>query len=142
MGDPFFVLTNEQIEEWRTEEKAAERLIVDGQQRLQAVRKKLDAAAVLAGHMPAQKQQASPLFGEEDDKAPEAMNMVKAIEEIANGSAVPVNRHDLRRMLIQRGFPKDRMGNYFYTAVSRLKAAERISVRADGSVWKGQRDAA
>jgi hypothetical protein len=39
-------------------------------------------------------------------------------------------------MLAKEGFPPDRLANYFYTAIHRLKNKERVTVLDDGSVWR------
>jgi hypothetical protein len=62
--------------------------------------------------------------------------MTEAIEKIANEVGVPIPRKELKRLLKRQGFPNDRLGNYFYTAVHRLKGKKRITVQPDGSVWR------
>ena len=63
-------------------------------------------------------------------------SMMEAMDKIANNSPAPLTKTQMRARLIAQGFASDRMGNYFYTCVARLKAKHRITVEADGSIWK------
>jgi len=62
--------------------------------------------------------------------------LVAAIEKLANDASRPISKKELKRILAEQGFASDRLANYFYTAIHRLKAKERITVMPDGSVWK------
>jgi hypothetical protein len=146
MNNPIFVLTSEVIDGWRAEEAEAKRLIAEGQRRLAEVGKKLDAAAVLTA-IPAQ---TSPGESHDDDAPSDdthdaetseelpRSNLTEAIERLANASARPLSRPDLRRMLAQEGFPESRLSNYFYTVIARLKKHGRITVKRDGSLGRAR----
>jgi hypothetical protein len=132
-----FVLTADQtaaIEGWQAERAELEKVISDAQKRLLEVNKRLDAAAVLSG---AAAPHVIGLFGDEDEAgSEEGENLTSAIEEIANGSPVPVSKGDLKKLLAKQGFAASRLANYFYTAIHRLKRKGKITVRSDGSIWK------
>jgi len=63
-------------------------------------------------------------------------NMAASIETIANTSDKPLTKATLKSRLMTLGFPEDRMGNYFYTVIARLKGKKRITVQPDGRVWR------
>lgn len=65
----------------------------------------------------------------------DAENMTAVIEKIANGITQPISHGQMRDELRRRGFPEDRLGNYYYTAAHRLKRKGRISINADGKIW-------
>jgi hypothetical protein len=63
-------------------------------------------------------------------------NMAASIEMIVNTSDKPLTKGTLKSRLMMLGFPEERMGNYFYTVIARLKGKKRIAVQPDGRVWK------
>jgi hypothetical protein len=134
-----FVLTSDQqaaIRRMEAEKARLEKVIADAQRELAPITERLRAVAVLAGPpMEAAPSKSNGLF-ESPDTAGEAQNMTEAIEKIANETGTPIPRKELKRLLKKQGFPNDRLGNYFYTAVHRLKGKKRITVQPDGSVWR------
>ncbi len=61
-------------------------------------------------------------------------NMTAAIESIANSLSAPISRSDMKDRLRERGFPEERLANYFYTAVGRLKGKNKITVTDDKKI--------
>lgn len=149
------LLTTEQIEQWERESVELARKIADYQARLDDLRAKLKAAELfkpkkLSNSLsdffsnpppPPPLPYGGPLDSAPIRQAVEAVasedgdNLTAAIERIANSAARPVAKKALKQMLAKEGFAPDRLANYFYTAIHRLKAKNRISVLEDGSVW-------
>ena len=70
----------------------------------------------------------------------EGKNFMGTIFELANGSAKPIPKADLKEMLKNKGFPEHQVGGtYFYLAIKKLKDKGRVSVQPDGSIWRGVR---
>jgi hypothetical protein len=148
MGDtvlttPSFVLSRERTEAiagWKAEKARLENIVTDANRGLNQVNEKLQAAGVLAG----QNGESSPSGVESSraflkkEKTLKAANLTRTVERIANESAGPMAKNDLKEILVQQGFPKERLSTYFYTAITRLKHKGRITVRADGSLWRGR----
>jgi len=64
-------------------------------------------------------------------------NLMGALARIANESAKPLAKKELKAALIASGVDEARVsGPYFYVAIDRLKKKERLSVLDDGRVWK------
>jgi hypothetical protein len=104
--------------------------IVDDQAELAAVRRKLEAVSILrewSGSPPASTPPAPPV--ENGDK-----NMMLAVERLVTASAMPLERAKVKKALAEQGFPAERLGNYFYTVVKRLKDKKRIAVQQDGKL--------
>ncbi len=59
-------------------------------------------------------------------------NMTAAIEIIASEAEKRMSHKEMRGILRGLGFEEDRLGNYYYTAVHRLKGKGRISVDDNG----------
>jgi hypothetical protein len=64
------------------------------------------------------------------------LNLIDAIEKIANESARPLSQAELRYRLHELGLPQSKFNNYFHTAIRRLRARGRITVLDDGRVWR------
>jgi hypothetical protein len=62
--------------------------------------------------------------------------MTLAIEQIANHSAAPITKKELRKQLSALGFPAERLGPYFYTAITRLSDKGRITRTRDGRITR------
>lgn len=143
------LLTVDQVEQWEQESAELARKIADDQARLDDLRQKLKFAEYF-------RPKKRTFFGPRAD-APQPIAMpttpavppevavgdgsgtgdlTAAIERIANGSARPVAKKALKAVLAREGFAADRLANYFYTAIHRLKGKDRITVLKDGSVWK------
>jgi hypothetical protein len=63
-------------------------------------------------------------------------NMMEAMELIANSNDRPLTKSTMKARLMTLGYADERMGNYFYTCVARLKNKGRITVLPDGRMWK------
>jgi hypothetical protein len=145
MAKTEILLTIQQVEDWQKEadelaakiaedqRRLAEKIAED-QRRLDELRSKLKAAAPF---MPRKQIRMPMLPGareKQEAKANEVSdNMTEAIERLAHKQG-PISRKELKRLLAEEGFPADRLANYFYTAIHRLKAKERISENDDGSL--------
>ena len=64
--------------------------------------------------------------------------MMAAVERLVLSAREPIAKAKLKDGLRREGFPEERLGNYFYTVIKRLKERRRISVRPDGSVGIGE----
>jgi hypothetical protein len=150
------MITSEDVERQQSRERELEKAIADAQHELAGVREWLRAMAILRklpqaapstlanptplpdlisawwSHRAADAGQANA----DTDAPPDSDNLTDAIESIANGSPVAITKKELKKTLQKRGFPAERLENYFYTAVNRLKKKRRITVMSDGSVWK------
>jgi hypothetical protein len=147
--EPEVLLTTHEIEGWERESVELAKRIADDQERLTQLRTKLKMAEFfrpkkldffeadkaadqvqvpLALAHTVTSPTAAPADGEGD-------NLVAAIEKIANSSLQPVSKKELKALLATQGFPAERLANYFYTAVHRLKSKDRITVMADGKIW-------
>ncbi len=112
-NDGYTTITPELIAEWEAEVAALQRKIAAGKVFL-------------------------PADSVEDDGA--RQNFMGTMADIVNTAAKPIAKADLKEMMKKRGFPEHQVaGTYFYLAIKKLKAAERVSVLADGSIGKGSR---
>lgn len=152
-NQPDVLLTTAQIEQWERDAAALARKIADDQTQLNELRSKLKAAeffrpkkvAQFFEHFPdtplplrdaapvAPVVEAAP---DSDGDGADDNNLVGAIERIANASTKPIAKASLRGLLAAEGFAPDRLSNYFYTAIRRLKIKRRITVLDDGSLWR------
>jgi hypothetical protein len=139
---PVFTLTTSKLAEWQHELTAIDQEISAKQRRRQFLAERLHAAAVLmgsaAGHGETSESkvplQAETLFDAAKHKA-----MIDAVEKMANESPRPIAKGDVRKRLLEMGYPEGSLGNYFYTVVARLKGKNRISVMPNGSIWRSPR---
>jgi hypothetical protein len=144
MSDPIVLITAEDLQAQQAAERDLESKIANDQRRLAEIREWLRAAAVLTGSKPPsnQPQRNIEVVTENGSVAMTNSaggmtdNLTEAIARIVNNSPVSVPKADLKKMLAKEGFAGDRLANYFYTAIHRLKAKDRITVHADGSVWR------
>lgn len=123
-------LSSELLAQWQKEKDRLEQAISDAQLKLSAINQLLRAGAILAGSSEP-KEQAEP---SEIDPS----NLMGTLAKLANTSSRPLTKSELKAQLMAAGVPQDRLGSYFYVAIDRLKKKGRISVREDGSVWKGE----
>lgn len=146
------LLTTDQIDQWERRSADAARIIAEQQARLEDLRTKLKAAEIFRPKpIPERDRQLfvePPLLANDDTffqhtitsepppSSRDGDNMVAAIEKIANEAPRPISKKQLKKTLAEQGFAPERLANYFYTAIHRLKAKERITVMPDGSVWK------
>lgn len=97
--------------------------------RVDALDQILRGAAVFRADQPAERT------NKDDDSA--ASNLMGTIFRIANESERPLAKKELKAALISAGIAGARVnGPYFYVAINRLKKDDRITVMADGRVWK------
>ena len=134
-----FILTAEQREAIRhmeAEKVRLEKVIVDAQRALIPLNDRLHAVAILAGPQPNNRPEPNGTMFDEKPKTetPAPTNMTEVVEKIANTSSDPVPRKQLRETLLAQGFTQDRLGNYFYIVIHRLKKKKRITINEDGSV--------
>ncbi len=74
----------------------------------------------------------SDLLGDAPDNGGD---MTKAIEEIAIKSNTGLTYKEMREKLHEMGFPRERLANYFYTAVNRLEEKNRIHIDENKLIW-------
>jgi hypothetical protein len=146
--EPEVLLTTREIEGWERESIEIAKRIADDQERLNELRTKLKMAEFFRPKKPSffdcvdiptiSNGQSVPAgtLSAGGETEPEGDNLVGAIESLANNAAQPIPKKMLKQMLAQGGFAPDRLANYFYTAIHRLKSKERISVLENGSIWK------
>jgi hypothetical protein len=137
---PLFTLTPDLLKEWEREADTLEQEIEERQHKLVAVKERLHAAAVLTGQQTRPglviRIQNSPKQDSAEPIPAEGGSMIDAIAQIAAGSPAPITKKKLKRSLLDRGFPADRMNNYFYTCIMRLKQQNRIQALSDGRIWR------
>jgi hypothetical protein len=63
-------------------------------------------------------------------------NMTDAIRKMVNESPEPLTKKEVKRRLLAAGYPKTRLGAYFYTPIHRLKQSKEITVLPDGKIWR------
>lgn len=132
----FLTLSPEMLVQWEKERDRLEKEINEAQRKLLAINQLLRAGAVLAGpnrhvgHLKAEESEPSESF--------DPSNLMGTLARIANESQKPLTKSELKAELKAIGVPEERLGSYFYVAIDRLKKKGRISVRDDGSVWKGE----
>jgi hypothetical protein len=125
------VAPSKNVQALLAEKAILEREIASKRKTLAAINVRLRAAGfVVRDDLPSKYDEAQPL-------APvQRVGLIDAIEKIANESAEPVSKPELRRRLIALGMPIEKFNNYFYQAIRRLRSRRRISVLEDGSVWR------
>ena len=131
------ILTADQVERWKQRKDALQRTIADAQRELADINRRLDAVAILTGERVETERPAEPERPAPETPAQEPEEaMVDAITRIAHESQNPVPRSVLKDRLRSAGYAESRLGNYFYTAVSRLKQRNRIKVLPNGSITR------
>jgi hypothetical protein len=137
--EPLVLITAEQYKAKQDEEQDIVRRIAADQQRLADVRDWLSTVARLVPKA----QPRLPLAPRAQIKTTfrsaatvDGDNLTLAIENLANASDAPLPKAELKTILAEQGFSAERLANYFYTAIHRLKAKDRITVQPDGSVWR------
>ena len=94
----------------------------------------LEAASVIMGGLPQGNE------GEQEEvfavgSPPESMT--EAVERLVRAAPKPLPKAVLKRLLQEEGFPPEKLDNYFYTVLKRLKDKQKIMVMKDGSVAIG-----
>src|SRR5260221_200749 len=116
---PLLVLTAAQVDGWREQVREIEAVIEKHQTELALLHDRLKAVDLLVTDSSGQ------VFAVEmktTAKATDPKDLTAAIEAVANDSPSPVPKRVLKQRLRDRGFAEDRLANYFYTAIMRLKA--------------------
>jgi hypothetical protein len=137
-------LTPTLIANWRDERERLRAEINDKLKHVQWLDERIKAAETLLPSMP---QDSAPHFRISadtgtvragDDAGTSADNMTAAIVEIVKtlGQA-RITHAALRQKLRSKGFPETRLGNYYYTAVHRLKEKGRITIDPSGAIGGG-----
>ncbi|MEQ8281819.1 MAG: hypothetical protein RIC04_03530 [Parvibaculum sp.] len=126
------------IEELKGKRSELQRKLAETQDLLSDVDKRLNAAAVLfsAPHSALKPEAVPEQFEMRSEDAEDSTDLTAAVERLANKAPSPLTKSNLRAQLRSAGFPENRLGNYFYTVIKRLKESRRISVQADGKIWK------
>ena len=127
------LLTERQVAVWREEKRKLETAISSTHQKLAEINKKLEAVAVLSGEEPASLNPAESTRSEATDSGESLPN---ALERIARQAPAPLTKAQLRKQLAEEGFSGERLGNYFYTCIKRLKDRQRIHVLPDGRITR------
>jgi hypothetical protein len=125
------VVPSKVVQEWLSEKAVLERDIALKRRALAAINSRLrNAGFVIRDDLPSKYDEAKPL-------APvKRFGLIDAIEKIANESAHPISKVELRRRLVALGMPIEKFNNYFYQAIRTLRSRHRISVLDDGRVWR------
>ena len=94
----------------------------------------LEAASVIMGGLPK--------GGESDQEegysaSSPSESMSEAVERLVAAALKPLPKAALKRALQEEGFAPERLDNYFYTVIKRLKDKQKIKVMKDGSVATG-----
>jgi hypothetical protein len=124
-----FEITQEKVEQWKSERARLERDQADIAQKLVALNDKIKAAALFLIDEDASLFPSSAAESRKPD-------LTAAVERIANEALSPVTKKYIRDQLVKQGIPKSRLGNYFYTVCNRLAEFKRITVLEDGRLWK------
>jgi hypothetical protein len=140
---PGFKLSPEHIAEAETELARLDKSIEEDTRRRNALRDYVRAARALYPEeapevpSPPTPQNRASLFPTDDQT--DASNLQRMVEQIANDSPQPISKAMMKIKLKQAGIAQERVhGSYFYVAIERLKKRGRISVLADGTLWKAQ----
>jgi hypothetical protein len=133
----------EQLAQWQKERERLLGVIAESQQRLQAVNQILSGANMLTAGKPEPSSKPPPET--KDSKEPEEIdptNFMGTIAKIVNDSKTTLSKKELKAALIAAGVPEDRVKSaYFYVAINRLYANDRITVYDDGTVGKAEQAA-
>ena len=122
--------TTTAVQDW-LEKASLEREIALKQRRLTLINGRLRAAGFLVrDDLPSQYGNATPL------DPTKRVNLIDVIETIANESPHPISKAELRRGLVAMGLPLEKLNNYFYQAIRKLRSRGRISVLKNGKVWR------
>jgi len=128
------ILTPEQqkqISAWKMRKSELEKIVADAQQELLQITRWLEAIALVA---PEGGQKSA--VQAREARVP-AESMMDAIVRLVSAAPSPITKTRLRELLANEGFPKERLGNYFYTCIMRLKERQKIDVEPNGRVGIG-----
>ena len=125
------LLTEEQVSAWKKRKQGLETTIAEAQQELLTINRRLEAVAILTDGRPSDSP--VPSAGHTNGSAT-TQSMTEAVEQIVGAVSEPMTKAALKEALLGRGFPQEKLGNYFYTVIMRLKQKRRINVGNDGKV--------
>jgi len=131
MADVGIIPSGQQIAAWRQRKQELEAEMLSLQRELAVVSKFLEAVD-MAGIEESGATFATPANGTAQHE--EEGNMTEAVEQIVSKHGKPMPKAELKGLLRKRGFKEERLGNYFYTVIMRLKQRGKIKVERDGSV--------
>ena len=131
-GNEGILLTAGQVREWREKRTRLEKEITDAEVELAVVNRQLEAVSVIVGKDWPDDEPAS----SEDGGDTSSGSMIAAIERIANSSREPLTKAQTKHLLRHEGFQEERLGNYFYTCIKRLKDRRQIHVLPDGRITR------
>jgi hypothetical protein len=129
-----FTVTPALIDQAKTEKDKLEQDIANAQRKLGLVNQFLRLAAAYVDESEPEEPENTEESEQHNDLKPS--NIMGWIARIANESPRPVPKAEMKIRLTSIGVPENRLGNYFYVAIDRLKKNGRISVLPDGRVWK------
>ncbi|MPZ35796.1 MAG: hypothetical protein GEV13_33360 [Rhodospirillales bacterium] len=127
------VISHSLMAEWENKQKEAVKRAEEANREAHMWMQKIAAAKLILSSLDV----GPPANGNGAAHAQDDDNMTAAIETIANGLKVPISRAEMKDRLRAQGFPEDRLANYFYTAVTRLKNKAKITVDAEKRIGPG-----
>jgi len=136
---PSFTVTPELLDQAKREKDRLEHDIDEAQRKLALVNQFLRLAAAYSDESKAAGTEAEVSEEKEETEESESVdpsNMMDLIRRIANGSAKPITKTEMKAKLAAAGIQESRLGSYFYVAVDRLKKKDRITVLEDGRIWR------
>ncbi len=135
---PSFTVTPELLDQAKREKDRLEQDIDEAQRKLALVNQFLRLAAAYSDESKADTKAEAPEEKEEieESESVDPSNMMDLIRRIANGSAKPITKTEMKAKLAAAGIQESRLGSYFYVAVDRLKKKDRITVLEDGRIWR------
>jgi len=140
-ADTTITVTPALIEDWEKQARDCDNQAAKLQQDAKNYRARADAGRLLLGlagdatafHGKVTLLPVADLKAKPDDGA---QNMTADIRKMANESPEPLAKKEVKRRLLAAGYPKSRLGAYFYTPIHRLKEAKQITVLPDGRIWR------
>ncbi len=135
---PSFTVTPELLDQAKREKDRLEQDIDDAQRKLALINNFLRLAAAYSDESKADTEAEVSEEKEETEESEsvDPSNMMDLIRRIANGSAKPITKTEMKTKLAAAGIQESRLGSYFYVAVDRLKKKDRITVLEDGRIWR------
>jgi hypothetical protein len=130
-------IDTDEIDSWRAEVEGLKREVAERQKKIIDLEGDIEAALRLANRKQRRTIAESPVVpkgGARSIEPPQGSSMTDALEMIANRSAAPLTKQEIRDQLSGQGFADK--GPYLYTVIMRLKDRGKISVMSDGKVWK------
>lgn len=126
------ILTAEQVAGWQRRKIELEQQVAAAQQEMADLVRRLDAAAVFMVDANGVHPKVSKGNGEAHVR--EGESMMDTVLLILGDQPTPMTKAALKARLRKHGYSGERLGNYFYTVIKRLKDREKITVHEDGQV--------